>query len=145
MLYYYFKIFHLLSAALLLASMGHSVQLWTRIRRQKHVAIVSDRIQTQTWSVIVPLAIIQLATGFTMLSLKHYDLSQTWVIGSVVGFVLVIGCWFSFLYFLLLSQQAAAPSPRDAQLKFYRHAQTVMLSMCAIALLSMIFFMANPI
>lgn len=143
MLYYYFKIFHVITAALLLTSMGYSYSLWRRMRINGRNIAVAEQIQIQTWSIIVPLAIIQLATGFTMISVQHYNLSQLWVTGSVIGFIIVIGSWFSFIYFLLLSQQALDHTESKPRLKIYRKAQSVMLSVCAAATLSMIFLMAN--
>jgi hypothetical protein len=110
-------------------------------------AIISERIQTQTWMVIIPGAIFQLATGFTMISLQEEDLSQLWITGSIIGFIILIGSWFSFIYFLLQSQQIPNNSNRSysnvSRYKFFRRAQSAMLAICGAALFAMIFFMAN--
>lgn len=131
MLYNFLKISHILSATLLLTSMVYSYQLWRQSARAEMATRNSLRIQRQTWSVILPFAILQLATGFTMISLKHENLSQLWISGSVIGFMTVIMSWFAFIYFLVSSS--------------HRKWQFIFLGICTIALLCMIFFMANKI
>jgi uncharacterized membrane protein len=151
MLYFCLKILHILSAALLLTCMGYSYHLWKYMQSQRDGAVRSERIQTLTWLVIIPLAIIQLATGFTMISINHEDLSQLWISGSIIGFVTVIGGWLTFVYFLLLSQQVEIRSYENSfgqwsqRGLFYRRVQSTMLSVCALSILVMIFFMANKV
>ncbi len=142
MLYDYLKILHILSATLVLTSMAYSYYLW----RTENTTTTALRIQTQTWLIIVPFALIQLLTGFTMISLKHYDLSEFWISGSVLSFIILVSSWLGFIYFLLMGQKI----PLDSALKKNRknlfvRAQSIMLSICSLALLSMIFFMANKI
>lgn len=137
MLYNCIKIIHILSAALLLTSIAYSIFSWHRIRYANQDIVVSERIQTQTWVFIVPFAVFQLATGFTMISLQHYDFSELWIKGSVIGFVVVILSWFGFIYFLLSGQNS--PSV------FFRRLQSSMLVLCTFSLLCMIFFMANKV
>lgn len=141
------KIFHILSAVLLLTSMAYCYRLWRNVQTQRESEIASQNIQTQTWRIIIPATLIQLATGFTMLSLKPMGLSQYWIMGSVVGFITAIGSWFSFVYFLLLSQQLMTQQNDTPLLankfKFFRRAQSAMLMLCGFALISMIFLMAN--
>jgi uncharacterized membrane protein len=148
MLYNYLKILHIFSAALLISSIGYSYIIWRDRRSPRVSAIISNRIQTQTWLVIMPSALLQMATGFTMIGLQEEDMSQLWIVGSIIGFIIFIASWFSFIYFLLLAQQVpvnAASSGSMSRYKFFRRAQTLMLSATAAALLCMIFFMANKI
>jgi uncharacterized membrane protein len=150
MLYNYLKILHIFCASLLVTSMAYSFWLWRERRSARVSAVVAQRIQTQTWLIIIPVALLQLLSGFTMISLQEEDLTQFWIVGSVIGYVVLIGSWVSFLYFLLLAQQipvetvpAAGADPDRS--KAYRRAQSAMLVICAAALLSMIFFMSNKI
>lgn len=133
MLYNCLKIIHIIGATLLLTSIGYSYHLW-RHKCTENADLISERIQTQTWLVIVPFAIFQLALGFTMISLKHYDLTQLWIKGSIIGFITAITSWFAFIYFLL--------SSRPQQ---YKKLQFFLLILCAASLACMIFFMANKI
>ena len=146
-LYDFLKILHILSATMLLASLGVNIHLWMNYPRPREAATVAYRIQAQTFTLILPLILVQLGTGFTMLSLEQNDFNQTWIVGSVLGFVTVVGSWFSFIYFLLQAQQI---STRDSskrftadKYRFFRRAQSVMLVICVTALLCMIFFMTN--
>jgi len=136
MLYDSLKIFHIISATLLLTSIVYCVNLW---RKPTAGTLTSDRIQTQTWLVIVPFALLQLATGFTMISLKHYGLADFWVTGSVIGFIIVIISWFAFIYFLLSAQHS------EKKKILWRQLQTCALLLGSLALFSMIYFMANKI
>lgn len=83
-----------------------------------------------------------------MISLKHYSLSALWIDVSAVGFIVVIGSWFGFLYFLM-QQMTLLTQRRSREIftrhKDYRKLQAIMLALCICALLSMIFFMANKI
>lgn len=126
------KIFHIVSATLLLTSLVYSIYLWRSMQQPEGIAMTSSRIQTQTWLIIVPIAIIQLISGFTMISLHHTDLAPLWTKGSVLGFVIAISSWFGFIYFLISPQQN-------------RRIQFIMLLLCAAALLSMVFFMTTKI
>jgi uncharacterized membrane protein len=147
MLYNYLKILHIFCASLLTTSMVYCFSLWLTARTARISAIVSRRIQTQTWLVIIPMALLQLLSGFTMISLQEEDLTQVWIVGSVIGYVVLIGSWVSFLYFLLLAQQVPVETfSRDVERsKAYRRTQSGMLVISAAALLSMIFFMSNKI
>ena len=122
MFYNYLKILHILSAGILLTSVIYSCKQW-------FYGHVLERIQTQTWFVIIPFALFQLGTGFTMISLKHDVLTPVYIKGSVIAFVAAIISWMLFSYFVLTSQ------PR----KF----QKIFLLTCLISLLCMIFFMAS--
>ncbi len=122
MLYNALKILHIMSAALLLTSIVYTFKLWLTHSLEK--------IQLQTWGLFIPTAIFQLATGFTMISLKQYNLSDIWIIGSLGGFMVLIISWFGFLY--LLSTRA-------------KKLQIALLATACITLLVMIFLMANKI
>ena len=92
MLYNYLKFFHILSAAGILTSIIYSCQQWITTGQML-------RVQTQTSSVIIPLAILQLLTGFTLISLKHYDLSVLWMSSLAAAFIVMMAAWISFVCF----------------------------------------------
>lgn len=128
MLYYTLKILHILSAALLLTSFVYSLRIWKQARLNKIESNLSDQMNSLTWLGIIPFALLQLLTGFTMISLKQYAYTDIWVIGSVEGFIIVIVSWFAFMY--CLAHQ-------------YKILQKVCISSCVVALFSMIFFMST--
>ena len=132
MLYDCIKIIHVISASLLLTSMSYCFMLWKLNRHD--AAIILNRIQTQNWVIIIPFAIFQLASGFTLISVKHYNLSELWISGSIISFILVIISWFAFVYFLLCTPNT-----------LFRKLQTIMMILCTFSILSMVFFMANRV
>lgn len=133
MFYDILKILHIISAALLFVSIVCVSTLWLN---SKNPNSSSETIQTQTWALFIPTAIFQLASGFTMISLKHYDLSEFWIIGSMSGFMVLIISWFGFLYLLFSSP------PKN---RFYSMLQIALLVTIGITLLFMIFLMTNKI
>jgi uncharacterized membrane protein len=142
MIYIYLKIFHIISAACVLTSIVYSFHLWRSIHSH-NLAAISQQIQKQTSLIIIPFAVLQLATGFTMISLKRYSWHQFWLGGSVISFITALASWFGFLYFLLLAQQATVVVNEHSRPTRYRRLQSCMLLLCALGLLSMVFFMAN--
>lgn len=147
MLYSWLKIAHILSATLLLLSIAYSGYLWRRSTQYLEAApSLIQRIQTQTGLVIIPLAIVQLITGFSIISLQHYAMTELWISGSVIGFIIMMASWLGFMYFLLQSQQVTceeSPVSSMQKLKFFRRIQSLMLHVCAFGLLAMMFFMAS--
>lgn len=136
MLYNILKILHILSATFLLSSGIYCGRLWLKSHNSDDYEKIIDKIQLQTWSIIIPVAIFQLATGFTMISLKQYALSELWITISISGFILLIIGWFSFLYTLL--------SPEIA-LEIRKKRLSLLIGISTITVLIMIFFMANKI
>ena len=141
-LYDSLKILHILSAACVLTSIVYSYNLW-RTASTQTIINRTERIQKQTALVIIPFALLQLATGFTMISVERYNWHALWIEGSVASFITAITSWFGFMYFLLLSQQATASTHSSGRPRRYRRRQRFMLSLCALGLLSMVFFMAT--
>lgn len=133
MFYDILKILHIIGATLLLSSIFCSFWVWLNTKKSNSSL---QTIQTQTWALFIPTAIFQLATGFTMISLKQYDLSEFWIIGSMSGFMVLIISWFSFLYLLFTS---------SLKNRFYKLLQITLLMASGITLLFMIFLMANKI
>lgn len=146
MAYNSLKFLHIISATLLLVSIAYSCRLWVTLNSHKNSHQLLQQIQTQTWLIILPLSVIQLASGFTMVSIHKEALSQLWISVSVAGFIVAIGSWFAFIYFLLLSQQMVTEEKLDIQqFKFYRRMQSSMITLCILSFMTMIFFMANKI
>ncbi len=112
MLYNTLKIAHILSATMLLASIAASLRVAT---------------QTRAIPMVIPFALIQILTGFTMISLNHYALSDLWIKYSLISFFVLIGSWIAFL----------SLSNHIARIFF--------MSLSFTAILSMIFLMANKI
>lgn len=135
MLYDTLKILHIMSATLVLTSMAYSINLWIT-----HKTILDDskrqKIQRTTWIYFIPFTLFQLFTGFTMISIKQYDLSEHWIMGSLGGFIILMISWFAFLYFLI-------SPPHKKYLKIHHMLQKTLLITSISTVLSMLFFMVN--
>jgi len=120
----YFHMFYLILVTHILSA---SVLLFTFIQLFFPKKIFQPH---QTFFIVIPLAIFQLLSGFTMISLKHYDFKEMWVQGSAMGFMVFIISWLIFvkLYF-----------SRFKPLSF------IMLVLSNLTLLIMIFLMTNKI
>jgi uncharacterized membrane protein len=116
MLYNYIKIFHIISAALLLTSMAYSFRLWITTG-------YIQQLEAQTGSIIIPLAILQLITGFTLISLKYNELPHLWIASVVTAFIVMIASWLSFICINKMKR--------------------ITLGLCAISILTMVFLMAT--
>ena len=129
MLYNALKIAHILSASGLLTGMVLGIRKWFLA----HGTIRPIQfLSAQTALLIVPLALFQLLTGYTMIGLNHLSLNDLWIKGSLFGFVIVIACWMGFIGL-------------GFQSKDNKHLQIVLLAICFLSLLVMIFLMVNKI
>ena len=125
MLYNSLKIIHILSASLFLLSLFTCVHAW------KTTPNVAAFMQKRTATLIIPLAIFQLLSGFTIISTQHYNLSELWIKISIFGFITVIASWFVFIN-----------TSQNSKMKRYN---LLALGICIVTLLAMIFSMANKI
>lgn len=139
-MYDYLKILHIISAALVLGSIFYSCQLWVAMLQADDGFPLFHRIQKLTAFIVIPATLVQLGTGFTLISLEHYPLTEWWIGTSITGFVVLVGSWLGFVYFLAAGQQQNV-RPRTST--FYRRAQSIMLLLCGLSLAIMIFSMAN--
>jgi hypothetical protein len=117
-MFYIILVIHILSASMILLTF---IQLFFPKKLfQPH----------QTFLIVMPLAIFQLFSGFTMISLKQYDFKEIWIQGSTIGFIIFITSWLIFVKF---------SSSRFRPLSF------IMLLLSTLTLLIMIFLMTNKI
>jgi hypothetical protein len=138
MLYDILKTLHIISATLLLTSVVYTFKLWLTSNKLAftHDSLLS--IQRQTWMLFIPTTLFQLASGFMMISLKQFEPSEFWIIGSVGGFVVLVISWFSFLYLLFNSSFTLAKN-------LYHKLQIVLLIVTGMTLLFVMFLMTSQI
>ncbi len=132
-LYHTLKIVHIISASTLMASVFYCLHQWKYTQSIRAPFRLSLSIQWQTWGIIFPCAFFQLISGFTLISLNQADMTQGWIKGSIIGFMIVIVTWFSFVYCLLHQQRYLNT----------RHIQKSLVILCIITLFTMIFLMVN--
>ena len=128
MSYYFVKTLHIFCASILLLSLCKCCLLWYKRN--------FNLLTKQGWMILF-ISIFQLFSGFTMISLKHTNVKQLWIQGSIVGFILFISCCILFFYLIIDMKTRIQPSP------FLQKTISVTLSMMILTMLSMIFFMAS--
>lgn len=145
MAYEYLKILHIISASLIIGSILYSYRLWLAMPHTNDRFALFARIQKQTAYIIIPATLIQLGTGFTLISLRHYSVTEWWISTSILGFSLLVISWISFVYFLYISEQDMDKDSSKLRKgkRFFHRAQSLMLMLCALSVFMMIFAMAN--
>ena len=126
-MYYWIKLSHIVSACIFLTGF-----LWIFLGKiaekqtltSKHFSI-NTTLPTITWAMVIPFGLYQLLSGFTIISLKHYELSDLWIKVSLLGFIAVIALWFLML------------NTKNKKIQFY------LMTLGLSVLLTMVFFMAN--
>ena len=127
MIFDYVKIIHIISACILLGSgMGTAFYMFfvnfsddtSLIAQATAQVVIADWLFTGTSGVV------QALTGFTMIYLQHYALTQLWVIGSIAGYLVAGACWLPVVYLQIkcrdMAHKASAtqqPLPRQ----YYRY------------------------
>ncbi len=98
MLFFWVKIFHILSASLII---GGGAVVYSAVYRahatseKKTILQAERRAIIYTWLVIAFLMLFQLLSGFTMLSVKPYAYHLPWVMSTFLGFGFI--CLFGLL------------------------------------------------
>ena len=126
-LYDLFKLIHIGSAAIVVASLFIPALYWQhqssdslnqRARKALRIA----------WFITLPALMIQMITGFTIIGLQGYSMHAPWVMVTFAGFGLLILTWMLAIYSLAMRQLS-------------RWRTCLVLCMCIITV--MLYFMAN--
>lgn len=133
------KTFHIITGSLFFVSAYLIIYWW--FTKQTH-----HNLDKLLWFVMMPSGLIQLTSGFTIIGIQQYDYQQFWISGSIVGFLLQIIGWYSWLwlysrYQLLLSISTPKASRYCIAYRWLLH--LLSLSLMGI-LFSMIFLMTIP-
>jgi uncharacterized membrane protein YozB (DUF420 family) len=148
-LYDFLKILHIILASILCITLAHDIFCWFR-----KLPGYIRQLQKHSLTIIIPIALIQLLLGFTMISLKHYDFHEKWILISVIGFPVFIVCWVLFVCFAVSCQRTLSlhpaksiwmPASAGMTSFLLRHVSLIMLACATLSLLLMIFFMTNKI
>lgn len=109
------KLVHILSATLLFGTgLGTAFYMW-RADRTKDMAViasVSKNVVLADWIFTTPAVIIQPLSGLALAHLAGIPLSTSWVVVSLVLFVLVGLCWLPVVW---LQSQVAKGSQAACQ------------------------------
>lgn len=124
------KSFHIISGSLFFVSAG-LITYWWFAKKTHH------NLDKLMWFVMMPSGLIQLITGFAIIGIQQYDYHNIWVMGSIIGFVLQILGWYSWLWIFSRYQLLQAiPNTRD-----YSSAYRWILNLLSLSLMVVLFIM----
>lgn len=156
--YFTLKIIHVISATFIFG--GGLVTFFYQLFMQTQISDLQARAPLlkiclqYAWGIIIPCATLQVITGFYIITVKHYDVHQLWIIITFCGFIIASINWLLSLYYLMqlyqLTLDQLTPdhlsnsnqsSLRQYQLLFNR--QCFFGCIASYAVLLILFFMAN--
>lgn len=101
MLYAWLKLIHIISSTILFGTgLGSAFYLYCadRTRNVSAIAFAARKVVLADYLFTTPAVFIQPATGFAMAGLVHYSLISTWIISSLLLYVLVGACWLPVVW-----------------------------------------------
>lgn len=87
------KTLHILSASIFFMSACQIIVPLLKGQRD-------PRFLSRTGYLILPFGIIQWLSGFTLISLHHYELKQSWLAISLLNFLILVSTWFMLVFFI---------------------------------------------
>ena len=75
------------------------VMLYSHYTRNiQAMAVISNYVVKADWIFTGTPGILQPITGFWMAHLAGYPLNVTWLLGSIIGYIITALCWFIVVY-----------------------------------------------
>lgn len=146
-MFYWVKIIHVVSAALLFGVGVATVIYYIYMHQQPSrsgIIKINQQIGYVDWVFIATAGMVQPMTGFMLIYLKNYPVTMTWWVMVMLGYALAGVCWFPAVY---LRHQCLQLAESHDQLSttYYRYYHwRCTLSYIAFAILIIVFYlMAN--
>jgi uncharacterized membrane protein len=129
MTYLTLKYLHLLSMVLLFGTgLGSAFYKWMadRSRNVTHIAIVNKHVVFADWLFTTPTIVIQPITGIWMLYLINIPLTTSWVLISLLLYVIAGLCWLPVVWLQIRMQklaQLAVEQKTELDNQYWRYAR----------------------
>ncbi len=111
------KIIHVLTGSVLFASI-FAMGTYTLCQRDVTQKLLS-LTRNVSWFISLPMLLVQMLTGLAVIGAKQYSLQLPWVLGTFVGFVLLIISWLVGSFCLTLAVNDPKPYYRYWQYSLY--------------------------
>ncbi len=139
MLYFDLKSIHVVVGALVVGLALASSLYVVLVRRESNARMLG--VAVARWLkinalLVLPLVIVQMLLGFSIIAVRHYTMRMLWVQVTFVGFFVLLLAWIKALYHLLQFRQCL-----DCLSHYRKWRTSCLFALCA--LLLMLFFMAN--
>lgn len=96
-MYEWFKIIHVVSAAILFGTGFGSALYKYMANRSRDVGMIANATKSVVyadWIFTGTSGIVQPVTGIIMVMIKGYSITTFWVLWSIVGYLIAAICWF---------------------------------------------------
>lgn len=126
-MYLFLKFIHILSSTILFGTgIGTAFNMFmaNRTKDLYIIAATSRYVVFADWIFTTPAGIIQPITGFWMVGLVHYPMSDFWIWASIVGYLIAAFCWFPVVYLQLKMRDMAVLALQTKAMlpaKYYRY------------------------
>lgn len=111
MLYLSLKVLHILSMVVLFGTgLGSAWYKWMADRSGDacHIARTNRQVVLADWIFTTPAIIIQPVTGFSMLYILDMPFTSTWVVLSLVLYLVAGACWLPVVWLQIRMKQLSA-------------------------------------
>lgn len=101
MLYLWLKYIHILSSTILFGTgLGTAcVMLFGHCSKNvTAMAVINQYVVRVDWLFTGTSALLQPITGFWMVYLAGYSLKSSWLVGSIIGYLIAGACWLPVVY-----------------------------------------------
>lgn len=118
MLYDWVKILHIISAAVLFGTGLGTAFYMFYVNQQSNITLIAratTAVVVADWLFTAPAGVIQAITGFTLVYLKGYSVTDLWVLGSSIGYLIAIGCWLPVVWLQIQCRDLALLAIRQNQ------------------------------
>ncbi|MDF1759219.1 MAG: DUF2269 family protein [Coxiellaceae bacterium] len=104
MLYFYVKTLHIICAAWVIG-LASALSLHVVLTQHSQSTEMMQRSVSRwlrwNWLLVMPVVLLQLVIGFTIIGIRQYTLYMYWVEGTFIGYLLVILSWVFASYCLM--------------------------------------------
>lgn len=107
---------HILSSTLLFGTgLGSAFYMFfaSLTRDTRAVAVVVRYVVIADWAFTTPTIILQPLTGFYLVHLAGFPLSSTWIVASIVLYLLAGACWLPVVWIQMKMRDMAAVAARE--------------------------------
>ena len=124
--YAWLKLVHIVSAALLFGTgLGTAWFMWRADRTGDvgHIAATAKSVVLADWLFIAPAVVVQPLTGVLLIEAVGYGVNETWIVLSILLYLVIGACWLPVVWLQMRCRDAAAQA-RDAGAPLperYRH------------------------
>jgi len=111
------KWLHIVGATILFGTgIGTAFHFWVTLRGGNVAAIAASARATvmADWLFTATAGVLQPVTGLALAAAAGYPLSSTWIVASVVLYVVVAACWLPVVFIQLRMRAIAERCARDA-------------------------------